>query len=357
MPVNLRNSENQLVEDTLAWLRQRLPDRWNVDASNRPGFVEIRAQNVFGTLAVVGRSSFEPRDVDRLLGTAGRTLREFNPGLAILVVAPWLSPRSQALLSKEGFNYLDMTGNARIELENPAVFIQTAGASSSPRARRKTAAGLRGGKAGRLVRFLIDSPPPYGVGEIAEATGLTPGYVSRLLAALDDEVLIGRASRGRVISVEVGPLIRRWSEAYDVFTTNEVQTFVARGGARDALPLLAGLSTRAAVTGSFAAVRIAPIAAPALLCVYTGDSGVIADALDLIPADQGANVALLQPYDAAVWDRTIEQEGVTFVAPSQIAVDCLTGNGRMPSEGEAVLNWMLANEGMWRTNLIETSES
>ena len=30
----------------------------------------------------------------------------------------------------------------------------------------------------------------------------------------------------------------------------------------------------------------------------------------------------------------------------------LTGNGRMPSEGEALLNWMLANEQEWRLNSL-----
>jgi hypothetical protein len=342
-------SETQLLDAAISWLRERLPESWAIDESSRPGFLEIRAHNVYGTFAVVARSSFDPRDVGRLLGTAGRTLREFNPGLSILVVAPWLSPRSQELLADEGFNYLDMTGNGLIQLDNPAVFVQAQGAASNPRARPRGTAGLRGPKAGRLVRFLIDARPPYGVTEIAEATQLTPGYVSRLLAALDDNALISRVKRGRVVSVEIAPLIRQWSETYDIFETNDAQMFVARAGSKDTLPLLASQPSRAAVTGSFAAVRIAPVAAPALLCVYAEDVEQVASALDLIPADQGSNVALLRPYDPVVWDRTIEQAGITYVAPSQVAVDCLSGNGRMPVEGDAVIEWMIVNESVWRT--------
>jgi hypothetical protein len=253
------------------------------------------------------------------------------------------------LLADEGFNYLDMTGNGLIQLDNPAVFVQAQGAASNPRARPRGTAGLRGPKAGRLVRFLIDARPPYGVTEIAEATQLTPGYVSRLLAALDDNALISRVKRGRVVSVEIAPLIRQWSETYDIFETNDAQMFVARAGSKDTLPLLASQPSRAAVTGSFAAVRIAPVAAPALLCVYAEDVEQVASALDLIPADQGSNVALLRPYDPVVWDRTIEQAGITYVAPSQVAVDCLSGNGRMPVEGDAVIEWMIVNESVWRT--------
>ena len=57
-----------------------------------------------------------------------------------------------------------------------------------------------------------------------------------------------------------------------------------------------------------------------------------------------------------VWDRTHDQEGVRYVAVSQEAVDCLTGTGRMPAEGEALIAWMVDNEQTWRANsLAETT--
>ena len=78
----------------------------------------------------------------------------------------------------------------------------------------------------------------------------------------------------------------------------------------------------------------------------------LADALKMIPADSGVNVAVLRPFDPVVWERTIEADGVAFVAPSQAAADCLTGNGRMPSEGEALLDWMCENEPQWRLSSL-----
>jgi hypothetical protein len=59
-------------------------------------------------------------------------------------------------------------------------------------------------------------------------------------------------------------------------------------------------------------------------------------------------VILLRPYDDAVWSRLDRDDDVSFVAPSQAAADCLTGTGRMPAEGEALLAWMVDNEGSWR---------
>jgi hypothetical protein len=125
---------------------------------------------------------------------------------------------------------------------------------------------------------------------------------------------------------------------------------IAPEGPRSALARLSSLSSpsQVAVTGSFAAGRIAPVAAPALLLAYATDIAATADALKLLPADEGANVILLRPYDEAVWSRLDSDDDIAFVAPSQMVADCLTGTGRMPAEGDAVLAWMVENEDSWR---------
>jgi DNA-binding MarR family transcriptional regulator len=66
----------------------------------------------------------------------------------------------------------------------------------SPEPAQREVARLRGPKAGRLVRALVDTRPRYGVRELAGAIGVTPGYVSRLLDALDRDALIDRSPKG-----------------------------------------------------------------------------------------------------------------------------------------------------------------
>jgi hypothetical protein len=135
-----------------------------------------------------------------------------------------------------------------------------------------------------------------------------------------------------------------------VLKTNDASTFLAPRGASDALSQLAELSDPVpfSVTGSFAAVRLAPVAAPALLMAYCNEIDALVKTLGLLPADEGANVALLRAFDPVVWERGVEDSGVGYVAPSQVAVDCLTGTGRMPAEGEALIAWMEENESRWR---------
>ncbi|MGH9205241.1 MAG: hypothetical protein ACRD1G_01570, partial [Acidimicrobiales bacterium] len=303
------------------------------------------------TLLVEAKSTFAPRDAQRFLSGMASQLRILNPNYPVLVVAPWLSERAQEVLAAEDINYLDLTGNARIALNYPPLFITYKGASRNPTPSPRAAARLKGPKAGRLVRLLVDVAPPYGVSQIAETTGLAPGYVSRLLESLDEDALIGRARRGQVVSVDIPPLLRRWTQTYDVFKSNETSSFVAPQGPEEILGRLGSLpsdSPPVAVTGSFSAVRFAPVAAPSLLVLYCSEPSVVAKALGLLPADRGSNVVLLRPFDPVVWKRTTEVSGATYAAVSQTAADCLTGNGRMPAEGEALTAWMEDNLSQWR---------
>ena len=355
MPGNTSLTGNKLLGLGLTWLRDRLPQTWTIQESDTPiegvKSVQLSSEGSQSTLLVAARSVFGPRDVERLLGTLTRLRRESSRDLPVLVLAPWLSLRTQQLLRVQGINYLDLTGNALISLDSPALYIETRGAVRNPNPLPEGRSRLTGPKASRILRTLIDVSPPYGVREVAQAIGLTPGYISRVFEALDHEALIERNDRGAVETVDIDGIFRRWAENYDVFKTNQPTTFLAPRGATSALQELTNIPS-VAVTGSFSAVRISPIVAPASLVFYCDEPETIADKLNLLPADTGANVVILKPFDQIIWQRTTVDEQIQYVSPSQTAIDCLTGNGRMPAEGQAVIDWMLANQTEWRLHSI-----
>jgi len=74
--------------------------------------------------------------------------------------------------------------------------------------------------------------------------------------------------------------------------------------------------------------------------IYVDDQGQFAEQLKLRPVDSGANVLLAAGEYDVVFDRVIQDDGLNYTAPSQTAVDLLTGPGRSPAEGQALLDWM-----------------
>lgn len=364
MPV--KDMEMELLLKAMAALQDRLPPDWSVQevtyntgSGQTDKLWEIRGPSSSSRgLIAEARASLTPRDVQLLLG--GGLLKRLRTvgGFPILVVAPFISPRSRELLIEEDVNYLDLTGNFRIVLSNPAVFLETHGADQNPFAKPRRERGLRGAKVGSVVRVLVDARPPYGVTEIADAARVTPGYVTRILETLSAEALIERGTaRGQVIGVDWQGLIRRRAEALDLLAPNTSSLFIAPNGARALLEELRSRpEEKFVVTGSFAAVRLAPIAAPALLALYTLSSNreALARQLKLLPAAEGGDVALalVRPENTNVYLNIREEEGLLWAAPSQVAIDCLSGTGRMPSEGEALIGWMAENEKSWKSSSL-----
>ena len=280
-----------------------------------------------------------------------RRLRAMAGNAPIIVVAPYLSPRTRQLLGAENIGYIDLSGNVRLDLR--ALFVDIEKASRNPDPAPTLAPGIRGAMGGRVVRVLVDALPPYTVTDIANKAGADRGYTSRILEALSEEALIEREPRGKVTDADWPALLRARAQYLDLLSPPAARRFVAPQGARRALADLAQQAPEGpwAVTGSFAAVRFAPVAAPALLAVYTTGPGNVAARLRLLEADDGADVVLVKPSDYGPFDRTSRAEEITWAGLSQVALDCLSGNGRMPSEGEALLQWMADHEAQWRTGI------
>ncbi|MBI4909713.1 MAG: hypothetical protein HY820_39210 [Acidobacteria bacterium] len=339
----MSNSGNILVRQSITQLSEKLPPGWRVSTS-APGRLRLRGPgSQSASIVVEPKTRLDPKEVDYLAAVHPAT------STARLIVSPFLSPRTRERLKSGGFNFLDMAGNARIVLATPGLFVETHGAERNPQASQRDRRSLKGAKAGRLIRALTDYIPPFGLRELAKRTGLDPGYASRIVDYLDGEALLTREVRGPITGVDWPALLRRWSQESSPFKRGRVQWFLAARGVAAVVSKLRTTAERYAVTGSWAAAQLAPIAPPQLLLVYAEDVASAAASLDLLPTDSGANVALVAPLDPVVFDRCQEHKGIRIVAPSQIAVDLLTSPGRGPNEAEALIEWMRENEHVWRS--------
>jgi hypothetical protein len=334
-------------------LEKRLPTGWRIwlealdrkRASRRAVDAVLKIQGPSGKtglLLVEAKSQLEPRDVDSLAAD----LR--TEGQPLLVTSPYLSPRTQERLNAIGIGYADLSGNVRFSLSQPGLFVQTQGATENPFSTRRERKSLRGPKAGRLVRALCDYRPPIGLRELAKRAGIDAGYTSRLIGFLDREALVVRDSRGAITGTEWKGLIRRWAQAYSPLEKSRVRWYLAPRGMTPLLERMKTISSRYAISGSWAAAQYAPVSATRLILCYSDDTEELARVLDVRPTESGANVALAVPFDSVVYERTATRDGVNVTAPSQIAVDLLGTPGRGPNEADALMDWMQENEDVWR---------
>jgi hypothetical protein len=356
-------SRSDLILQAQRLLANRLGEGWSVRRVDEPvrGPGIPRPDAIFNVTAPDGTTASQtiaakqrlfPRDIARWLGT----LRPAPPNNGYLLVAPFLNQRARDLLSEAGVNYIDMTGNVLVRLDRPSVLIRERGADKDPEPGDEPVRTLRGGKAARVVRALCDYAPPASSREVAARAAVSPGYVSKIVNLLEREALIEREGKGPsqpIQNVFWANLVRRWTADYRLLDSNRCRLFLAPQGVPAFLRDLSGWASRAgdgryAVTGSFAAARRAPVAPPSMVFCYVDAPLEVAEKTGLMPTTGAGNVYLCSPLDPIAFERTWVDEDVRFAALTQVAADCLTGPDRMPAEGEALLEWMAANEGSWR---------
>jgi hypothetical protein len=275
----------------------------------------------------------------------------------------WMAPRTQRILRDHGISYLDLTGNVYVRVSQPAIVINTQGATREPRiaATKNVRTTLAGPKAGRLVRLLADFAPPYRATQIADHTGLSLPYVSKLLDHLEDQLLIRR--EGRVISdVDWIGLLRARATSFDLLRHNPFVGMLAPNGIPPVLAAAQKLlratnnTDRIAITGPYAARAVAPRTSGGQLMLYIPHEphspDRIGHQLGLLRVEENADVLLLLAHDEVLFERTRIRDGIPHVALSQLVIDGLSGPGRLPAESEAVMEYMVDNP-QWRASSLE----
>lgn len=352
-------------------LEQRLPQDWKLSLSEEMRFftskayvnaiMEIRTPD--GTAATVlvevKKKPLEARDAishARVWRSNFLNLPQKPASCEenIMVITPYLGQSARNELSREGISFADMTGNIRFVMRRPAVFIEAQGANKNPLRENVPLRSLKGRGSGRVVRGLLDYRPPFGVRELSSAIQASAASISRVVDLLEREAIISRDSRrGKILSVNWEQLIRRWTSDYGLMQSNKMTTYLEPRGIQEALRKLGNANFRYAITASLAAARYAPVAQSRLLTLYIEKPEYAEDLLELRKAETGGNVTIGRPFDPVVFERTVFADGLKYASVSQVAADLLTGPGRNPSEGEALITWMKDNEEKWRIPLTQ----
>lgn len=339
-------------------LADRLPPGWSLrNVPVAPGdrgdaLLEVRAPDgALVNLVLEAKRVVEGRDVGALCKQLDAYVSNVPCGQGV-VVARYLSPPVRARLQEVGLSYLDATGNVRIEVESPGLYLSDRGADKDPwRAPGRPRGTLKGAPAAKVVRAVVDITGSWRVRQIVDVAKVSTGAAYRVVEYLEREGLATREETGEIMIPDWARLLRRWSDDFGFVRNSKVTRWIAPRGLPDLIDRAGGDDgvPRYVFTGTVAAAEWAAYAPARSALVYASDAQAVAQAWDLRPADAGANVVLGEPDFDVVFERSLTtQAGLQVAAPSQVVVDLLTGPGRGPSEAEELLNWMARNEESWR---------
>lgn len=265
--------------------------------------------------------SSRPGQVDQ----AARQLDAVRPTDAIpVLVVPFMSKAGAETAEREDLNWIDLSGNARIREEGLHVRVQgrpnelrTAGRPSSPFAP----------KSARVSRALLLEPRRWWrQKDLADATHLDDGNVSRVVRRLDQEILLERRDK------ELRPrdpdlLLDAWAQEYRFDRHDAIAGHLSGSGIEVARSLAEGLTARQidhAFTGLPAAWAIDRFVRFRLTTVYVdGDPRAVVEQLGIRPGSKGANVQLLGPDDAGVFAGEQDRDGLRCVSTVQVYLDLL----------------------------------
>ena len=357
-PTTEPKSESEILGLGTTQIRERLPEGWKVTLEAKQshpfidGVIELTSpNNEKASLVLAAKRKVEGRAVEGLRRQLDQFTIDF-PSSAKAVMAPYLSPPVRSRLTEADLSYADLTGNIRIELSRPGLFLADRGADSNPwRGPGRPKTSLRGEPAARVVRALVDIDSTWRITKLIEAAGTSTGATYRVVAYLETEGLAERDESGAVRVDDWKRLLLQWSNEYSLVKNSRVTRWIASRGIPALLERMAGktLGSTYALTGTLAAAEWAAYAPANLATIYAKDAEAAAQAWGLAATDANANVIIAEPQYSVVFDRSwINKSGVRAAVASQVYVDLASGPGRNPNEAEELLKWMEGNESAWR---------
>lgn len=320
-------SEHQAIERAVERLAELLdldPSEASVRQPSPEGpdaVVDLGGARFFIEWTSSGAAAPVAHAAEQLVGYAGGSGGRALP----LVAVPFMGAAGRDRCEAAGVNWLDLSGNARIVAPGLRVVVEGKPNLFKRRGRPSSAFAP---KSSRIARWLLMYPHQLATQrEIAQATGVDEGFTSRIVAKLERDALVTRDGSGAVKVRDPDLLLDAWKEEYDF---SKHRTLKGHVPARSGQELLNSLATRLseagipyAATGLSAAWALTRYAGFRIVSIYV-DAPAADHALRHLgvrEGEQGANVWLVVPNDAGVFQGAEDHGGARCVHPVQAYLD------------------------------------
>jgi len=308
---------------------------WVLIAAGHTFVVQLLAAASPGALAA---------HASQVVAVASRQRRKTLP----LLVVPFMGDAGRRVCENANIPWFDLSGNAHIIA--PGIRIIVDGRPNRFRGPGRPAS-IFAPKSARVVRWLLENEGrPLTQREIARATDMTEGFVSRIVARLEDESYVVRETSGALRVKDPALLLDAWRDAYRFDKHVLLQGHVAaRSGdalARFVGDTLADGSVDYAATGLAAAWQMTHFAAFRIATFFLAESpsSELRETLGFREDARGANLWFVLPNDAGVFHGVETHDGLRCVHPVQAYVDLKAHPERAADAAERLRSELLT----WR---------
>ncbi len=316
------------------------------DTSGIDALVGLQLEERLQPLACAVLANGQPRHVRLALWELTHAIQRDCPDAIPLLIAPFLSPASQALCKEHKVSFLDQQGNARLVFDGVFIERVTAG---KPAAVRRDLKSLFSPKAGQVLRVLLRDPwRPWRVTELAEMAEVSLGQVSNVRRGLLDREWATLTDEGLTLK-NPDALLDAWSEAYAGLggKKKSYYTTLHGKGLEDAfLNLCRDQQEQPSVLlASFTAANwLAPYGRTGIHNLLSRPSELehVQQSLALQPAVSGANIVVTVPAHEGVFlDAVQPVPGIACTSPLQTYLDLSAAGERGKEAAEHLRNKLL----------------
>ena len=308
-------------------------------------------------ILVVAKADGSPSAIRRAASQLKSIRRSFADvaNIYLAVGAPYISDEAMGVCEEEHVGCLDAVGNCYLSFGG--LHIEIRGNKNLLPAKRSSKS-LFSPKSSRVIRVLLsDVNRLWQVQEIAGEAKISIGLVSRLKQKLlEEELAVEQDRRVKVRSPK--RLIDAWVESYR-YKRNPLKEYYSLDDGLKAEHRIADYCNRQNIhyaLGLFsAASRVAPHVRINKAFVFVdADLDDVASALNFKPVPSGSNVVFLKPYDAGVFYKSRDIDGLKVVSDVQAYIDLKTYKGR----GEEAADFLMQHslEPLWRQSQNMGSE-
>lgn len=315
-------------EDCIRLTRERVRDLFGANVRERMvrghehvKLFEVDSVSLRVAVALRGDSVSVARAIRQCKEAAGT-----QPNSIPTICVPYMGDAGMRLCKEANVCWMDLSGNARL-VGGRGLRIEILGNPNQFKIRGRPR-DLFAPKSSRITRCLLLEPRrAFMQRELAERSRLDEGFTSRIVRDLEERELVCRDATGRVRASDPGLLLSAWREAYNFDRHVIIPGHIAE---RSSERLLQTLSTnlkaagiRHAFTGLAGAWLLRGFTGFRLITLFTAEASeeILRVSAGFAKGERGANVWLVRPADAFVFEGSRNEAGAFCAHPLQVYLD------------------------------------